>query len=1174
MRNPLSTLRAALARRRDRAPLRSPGRPPLFEPLERRVLLSGTTFLTHGFTAASSDATAWVDEMAHQMAADTPGTNDVFVKVKVEDKSVADLGYKPLEITSIIASGAKLNDDSEVFISFDWSDVDAGVFGRSTADVGALAAKFLLANDLSSFSGGSSLPLTSRLADRPLHLLGHSRGASVAVETAKALVNAGVMIDQLTTLDPHPVNGFLGGDVLNYGDPAIKLPASGIKLVDNYWREDPSPDLLSWIFKPAGTALGRLIKSADFDGEELSGNAVKNFKLDEATLDGLSLFDPGYASEHSDVHLWYFGTVAGAGVDNGGGKSAPDSWYGGKNPARGAAGWALSRIAKEAAKSDSGGGTVSSGGTSGRTFSDYLEEYEHHTHSVTLPAGGGLVVTMGDPARSYNAVDPWIRIYGPDGALLAAGSDDFNEVVSLVAPSAGTYKIDLASLTGQSGKYNFGYATMPAIQNRAPVKSGFNYTGTLAAGGLEVFPIHGVAGGGMVATMGDHARSYNAVDPLIYIFGPDGTLLGSASDDFNSVRSVTATKTGTHYVVATSRSTTSSGEGKITVGAASTGAATVRDLVKSGFNYTGTLAAGGLEVFPIHGVAGGGMVATMGDHARSYNAVDPLIYIFGPDGTLLGSASDDFNSVRSVTATKTGTHYVVATSRSTTSSGEGKITVGAASTGAATVRDLVKSGFNYTGTLAAGGLEVFPIHGVAGGGIVATMGDHARSYNAVDPLIYIFGPDGTLLGSASDDFNSVRSVTATKTGTHYVVATSRSTTSSGEGKITVGAASVPTGHLAGPGNGKLIDDKTIHSTLEPGGVEVYSFSTAAGERIFVRAIDLANSYNAVDPYVQVYSPDGTLLSGSSDDFETRIDVQAKQSGVHYVVLSSRSGAGGGAYSIEAFIKPLNSDDAIDDGSAPQPQPNLDVSDPGHGSADFDANGSADIVWRKGNGQNTIMLMDGDNRMGWAALPTVAANWKLAGVTDMDGDGDPDLVWRDRAKGLNTILLMDGAEKQGWVGLPTVAANWDLGGVADLNGDGDADLLFRNPSTGENTIMVMDGTARKGWAALPKVATNWAIGGVSDMNGDGSVDVVWRDRAKGLNTIMLMDGLVRTGWTALPTVTGVWSLGGVGDFDGNGSPDLMFRNSATGVNTIMRMGGTTRMGWSTLPTVVPGWEPVI
>src|SRR5262249_10781674 len=97
------------------------------------------------------------------------------------------------------------------------------------------------------------------------------RGASVITEMARILGAQGVWIDQVTTLDPHPVTLF--------GDPSMKNYAN-ILFADNYWQ-----NLGNGVTDPTG----QLIPGA--------------YNRQLTNLTG------GNTLNHSDVHLWYHGTI-------------------------------------------------------------------------------------------------------------------------------------------------------------------------------------------------------------------------------------------------------------------------------------------------------------------------------------------------------------------------------------------------------------------------------------------------------------------------------------------------------------------------------------------------------------------------------------------------------------------------------------------------------------------------------------------------------------------------------------------------------------------------------------------------------------------------------------------------------------------------------------------------
>src|SRR5437870_2363671 len=83
---------------------------------------------------------------------------------------------------------------SEIIIRLDWSDL-AGLISTSTVDVANVVADYLLESPRTLF------------LQNPIHLIGHSRGASLMTRLAQRFAQRGIWVDQFTSLDPHPVDG-------------------------------------------------------------------------------------------------------------------------------------------------------------------------------------------------------------------------------------------------------------------------------------------------------------------------------------------------------------------------------------------------------------------------------------------------------------------------------------------------------------------------------------------------------------------------------------------------------------------------------------------------------------------------------------------------------------------------------------------------------------------------------------------------------------------------------------------------------------------------------------------------------------------------------------------------------------------------------------------------------
>ena len=231
-------------------------------------------------------------------------------------------------------------------------------------------------------------------------------------------------------------------------------------------------------------------------------------------------------------------------------------------------------------------------------------------------------------------------------------------------------------------------------------------------------------------------------------------------------------------------------------------------------------------------------------------------------------------------------------------------------------------------------------------------------------------------------------------------------------------------------------------------------------------------------------------------------------------------------------------------------------------SDFNADGSADVLWRQSSGALALWSMNGTTvtssnavtSQGNAVAPD--ASWSVAGTGDFGGDGKADILWR-QSSGALTLWQMNGASisssnavtYQGNAVAPD--ASWSVAGVADFSGDAKADLLWRN-ANGALALWQMNGATvtssstvtYQGNAIAPDAS--WSVAGVGDFNSDGSADILWRQSGGSL-AIWLMNGsLVQSsgaikcqGNPVAPDAS--WKVVEIGDFNGDGNSDILWRN---------------------------------
>jgi hypothetical protein len=243
----------------------------------------------------------------------------------------------------------------------------------------------------------------------------------------------------------------------------------------------------------------------------------------------------------------------------------------------------------------------------------------------------------------------------------------------------------------------------------------------------------------------------------------------------------------------------------------------------------------------------------------------------------------------------------------------------------------------------------------------------------------------------------------------------------------------------------------------------------------------------------------------------------------------------------------------------------------------DYNGGANAIWFMGGSSNTSMTSA-------TALQTVPINWTLEANGDFNGDGRPDLLWRNYSTGENVVWFM-GASNSILASryLPSAPTDWKLEDTRDINGDSRPDLLWRNYTTGASVIWFMGGSSNtviSSFNFLPTVSTNWRLEGATDFNCDGKSDLLWRDYGSGTNVVWFMGGTNNTSIASSTYLTNVpsnWKLEGAADFNGDGKSDLLWRDYGSGTNVVWFMGGTnnaTISSCSYLPSVAGNWRPVI
>jgi hypothetical protein len=387
-------------------------------------------------------------------------------------------------------------------------------------------------------------------------------------------------------------------------------------------------------------------------------------------------------------------------------------------------------------------------------------------YSFNAGAGDGIMARMG--ARDGAALSPWLRLYGPDGSLLAeaahGSSSNRDNFVTAEAPTTGVYTLVVSAVfIGQFGDYGVHLARAPVASGdeALPLINGAEHLGTLPVGGLGFYSFNADAGDGIMARMG--ARDGAALSPWLRLYGPDGSLLAEAAHGSSSNRdnfvTAEAPAPGVYTLVVSAVFLGQSGDYGVHLARAPVALEDADLPLLNGFAHAGELPVGGLHVGSFAADEGTGIMVRMG--ARDGAALSPWLRLYGPDGALITEAAHGSSSNRDnfifAGAPATGIYTVAVSAAHLGQSGAyglhlalapGEIIVAEDDQGGEFI-----NGLTYEGEIWMGDVDVWSFHADEGDGLMVRMG---TTSGALTPWLRLYGPDGALLTEAASGSSSNR----------------------------------------------------------------------------------------------------------------------------------------------------------------------------------------------------------------------------------------------------------------------------------------------------------------------------------------------------------------------------------------------------------------------------------
>ncbi|MEA1922495.1 MAG: hypothetical protein U9N63_07555 [Pseudomonadota bacterium] len=147
--------------------------------------------ITHGWDPGLTGVPVWLESMRDAIAENYLDNERNYVEIRVAKNSgnlVSTCTFRDFSINT--------GNSGTILAILDWSAVANHLFsGVRSQEVAAAAINSLI----------TSQQERAPLAQLPIHLIGHSRGAGLICELSRLLGEQGIIVDQVTLLDPHPL---------------------------------------------------------------------------------------------------------------------------------------------------------------------------------------------------------------------------------------------------------------------------------------------------------------------------------------------------------------------------------------------------------------------------------------------------------------------------------------------------------------------------------------------------------------------------------------------------------------------------------------------------------------------------------------------------------------------------------------------------------------------------------------------------------------------------------------------------------------------------------------------------------------------------------------------------------------------------------------------------------
>ncbi len=505
--------------------------------------------------------------------------------------------------------------------------------------------------------------------------------------------------------------------------------------------------------------------------------------------------------------------------------------------------------------------------------------------SFTANTGQSVILRVGEVTGGYY-FQPWLRVFGPDGALLQEGAvaGTAAQEITLTTTNSGTFTL-LVSDGGygglaDTGTYQLNYFKVPGSfivsagdEGGALVQGALN-PGTVGVGDIDAWSFTANNGESVILRVGKVTGGYY-FQPWLRVYGPDGALLqeGAVAGTVAQEIALTTTNSGTFTLLISD-----GGYG----GLADTGTYQLNFFkvpgspavspgdeggpLTNGALYAGSLSGGDMDAWNFTASSGENVILRVGTLTGGYY-FQPWLRVYGPDGALLqeGAVAGTAAQEIALTAPSSGVFTALVSD-----GGYGDLnaegtyqlnyfkTPGLFVVSPGDEGGTLTNGTLNSGELGAGDIDAWSFTANTGDSVVLRVGELTGDYY-FQPWLRVYGPDGALLqeGAVAGTAAQEIALTATNSGKFTVLAGDGSYGGyNSTGTYQLSLAHAPGFVFASPSDegGAMTNGFVYTGTNSVGDLDVWSFYGTPGDSNMFR-IATTN----FTPWLRLYGPSGDLV---------------------------------------------------------------------------------------------------------------------------------------------------------------------------------------------------------------------------------------------------------------------------------------------------------------------------